>query len=216
MAPFYLIYHPARESKKIGNLTVYYDKFGGNEDPYIWNNNFLHTYCHITQLPNEVGQVNFWISGNTYPNFAKLFCDCVFVVNEKCFWNDPNHIERADPIVDNEQTFEHHYKWANNGHHFFKRRKRFTLKADATKSFQPQDSMGNLIDILPFLNQNGLSNHTLIQSMTSKRGSRPLRLSNELGQQLYDYLFLAAAIKLFGKHLKNKHPNWQAKAIKRC
>jgi hypothetical protein len=44
MISSYLIYHPKREKQIIGNLTVYHDKFGNNEDPYIWNDNF---YIHI-------------------------------------------------------------------------------------------------------------------------------------------------------------------------
>ncbi|MDH3268254.1 MAG: hypothetical protein OEM46_05300, partial [Ignavibacteria bacterium] len=84
MGPFYLIYHPHRSKKQIGDLIVYHDEFGGNEDPYIWNKKFLHTYCHITQLSNNVEQVNFWVSGYpTQKNFTGLFCDCVFYIKEK-------------------------------------------------------------------------------------------------------------------------------------
>ena len=209
MTPFYLIYHPARKQTIVKGLTVHHDKFGGNEDPYIWNNNFLHTYCHITQLTNEKGQVNFWISGDTYPNFSQLLCDCVFVIDSKHFWTDRNYIGRSDPIVDNDQTFEHHYQWANppHNHHHYKKRRRYTLKGDSEKSFQPQDSRKNLIDILPFLNRNGISTDKLINSITSKKGSRPFKLDNALGQKLYDYLFSKASIKLLGRQLKNKHPN---------
>lgn len=80
---YYLIYHPARCHTVVNGFTIHHDKFGGNEDPFIWNERFLHSYCHITQLKNEVGQINFWVSGNTYPNFTHLFCDCVFVIDEK-------------------------------------------------------------------------------------------------------------------------------------
>lgn len=206
MAPFYLIYHPARQKTIVGNLTIYHDKFGGNEDPYIWNEKFLHTYCHITQLSNDIGQTNFWISGDVYPNFTQLFCDCVFVIEEKHYWTASNHIDRIGSIVDNDQTFEHHYKWANDGHHPFRRRKRYTLKADPQKSFQPQDGNGNLIDILPFLNKNGLSTSNLISSITSNRGSRPFELECALGEKLYKYL-LTATTKLLGRQLSSKHPN---------
>lgn len=216
MTPFYLIYHPARHQTIAGSLTIHHDKFGGNEDPYIWNDKFLHTYCHITQLSNEIGQTNFWISGDTYPNFTQLFCDCVFVIAEKHFWATSYYIDRSDPIVDNDQTFEHHYKWANDGHHPLKRRKRYTLKANSQKSFQPQDNNGNLIDILPFLNQNGLSTNKLISSITSKRGSRPFQLDSLLGQKLYKYLLATATTKLFGRQLKNKHPNMQTTNLKCC
>lgn len=207
MKQTWLIYHPKRQITVLGKMTVHHDNFGGNEDPYIWHDNFLHTYCHITQLTNNPGQINFWISGDIYPNFSKLYCDCVFVIKEKCYWKDRNSIDCSDSIVDNKQTYEHHYKWAENGHHVYKKRRRYTLKADSKKSFQPQDNNGNLIDILPFLNCHGIDTKTLINSMTSKKGSRPFQLDNGIGKRLYDYLYKTATTKLYGKNLKDKHPN---------
>jgi hypothetical protein len=203
----YLIYHPKRMRTVVGKFTIYHDKFGGNEDPYIWNDKFLHTYCHITQLSNEEEQINFWVSGDKYPNFTHLYCDCVFVIKEKHFWKDSNKIDRSDPIVDNDQTFEHNYKWANSGTHPLKKRRRYTLKADRDKSFQPQDKDKNLIDILPFLKINGFKTTDLIKSMTTKCGSRPFKFDSVFGQKLYDYLISTAVFKHYGKQLKNKHPN---------
>ncbi len=192
----------------VGGVTIYHDSFGSNEDPYLWNDQFLHTFCHITQLSNEIDQVNFWVSGNTYPNFQQLFCDCVFVIKEKKYWNVSNSIAPNDPIVDNNQAYEHHYKWVNPPYeqHHFKKRTRYTLKADADKSFQPQDKSHQLIDILPYLNMNGVSTQQLISSMTSNRGSRPLRLDSSIGKGLYAFLKTNAHIKLFGRQLSNLHP----------
>lgn len=216
MTSAYLIYHPKRQITIVGDLAVHHDKFGGNEDPYLWHNQFLHTYCHITQLKNNENQINFWIAGDRYPNFTQLFCDCVFTIAEKKIWTNNNFINPKDPIVDNEQTFEHHYQWANKGHHRYARRKRYTLKADRAKSFQPQDSNGNLIDILPFLNEEGISTSKLISSMTSKKGSRPMRLDNDLGQKLYHYLFTTATNKLFGEQLKDIHPHRKQPQIQKA
>ena len=201
----YLIYHPERKKVPVGKYMIYCDKFGNNEDPYLWNNKFLHSYCHITQMKNEEGQINFWISGDIYPNFTKLFCDCVFVIKEKLYWSNSNRISKTDSIVDNIRTFDYHYKWVNppfNAHHFTKRR-RYTLKADAIKSFQPQNSRGELIDILPFLNKSGISTDELINTITSKRGSHPTRLENNIGLKLYDFLLQSASIKLYGKQIAN-------------
>ncbi|MDR6300814.1 hypothetical protein [Mesonia maritima] len=208
MTTNYLIYHPRRQKSEFDNLTVYRDNFGGNEDPYIWNRQFLHTYCHITQLPNESGQINFWVSGDTYPNFDKLYCDCVFVIDKKLFWANANRIKRNNPIVDNDQTYEHHYKWVNppHNHHPFSRRRRYTLKAHPDNSFQPQYNNGELLDILPFLNDNGLTTDHLINAMTSKRGSRPYKLHNNLGNNLYDFLIKISSIKLKGQQLQDIHP----------
>ncbi|MEA5471284.1 hypothetical protein [Spirulina sp. 06S082] len=207
----YLIYHPKRQVTNIDNLTVYHDSFGGNEDPYLWNKSFLHTYCHITQLINEEGQINFWISGDIFPEFNKLFCDCVFVIAEKNYWKERNRIEREDPIVDNNQTYEHHYKWVNPPHsqHPFKRRRRYTLKADPDKSFQPQDNTKNLIDIVPFLENNGIKREFLIKKITSKMGSYPFELEANIGEKLYDYLDRNGTIKIIGQQLQDRHPNWQ-------
>tara|TARA_Y100001934_G_scaffold201122_1_gene237153 strand:+ start:2229 stop:2855 length:627 start_codon:yes stop_codon:yes gene_type:complete len=203
-----LIYHPQRIKTNVTSCTVYHDSFQGNEDPYLWNKQFLHSYCHITQLKNEVGQINFWISGDTYPNFTKLLCDCVFVVASKHYWKDANHMTLENPIVDNEQTFQHHYRWVNPtfNHHPFKRRRRYTLKADPDKSFQPQNRNRELIDILPFLNSCGLETQTLIHSITSKSGSRPFKLPEGLGFKLYYFLRENAVIKLYGKDIANLHP----------
>ncbi len=173
-------------------------------------------FAHITQLTNDEKQhqINFWVSGDSYPNFTRLLCDCVFVIAEKHIWTHPNHIDSYDPIVDNCQIFEHHYKWVNPPHfqHQFQKRLRYTLKADDQKSFQPQDFNGNLIDILQFLNDNGISTQHLRNSIShtcsskSARNSRPYKLPNDLGQKLYDYLTSNAIIKLFGRQLKNIHP----------
>jgi uncharacterized protein YciI len=210
MPSSHLIYHPKRQVSKAGRYSVYHDKFGGNEDPYIWNEQFLHTYCHITQLKNEEGQTNFWISGDTWPNFNALYCDCVFVIAEKHDWDDANTMRRSDPIVDSDQAYEHHYKWGDkeHGHHQLKRRGRYTLKADPKRSFQPQDGKGSLIDILPFLNSQGISTQKLRTAMNTGRGSRPFKLEGDFGKKLYEYLNRTAKVKLTGRLLADKHPNW--------
>jgi hypothetical protein len=210
----YLIYHPKRQLSVIGDLKVYHDSFGHNEDPYIWNKNFLHSFCHITQISPKVGSFVFWVSGETYPDFNRLHCDCVFVVKDKIYWTLANEIKVTDPIVDNEQAFIHHYNWVNPPHnqHIFKKRKRYTLKADENGSFQPQDANGNLIDIVPFLNENKISIDLLRSSISrTKNGnhalnSRPFKLSDELTQKLYTFL-LNSKIIIKGQMIEDKHPN---------
>ncbi len=215
----YLIYHPPRCKLVIDDLTIYHDSFGGNEDPYIWNEKFLHSFCHMTQISNSIGQINFWVSRDTndkYPKFTKFLCDCVFVVNEIIEWTETNSIEKNAQIIDNEQAFEHHYKWVNpphNQHNFNSKKKRYTLKADSYKSFQPQDSSKNLIDILQFLNQQcRISTETLVNEIgMTKNGkrainSKPFKLSEELSKKLYDHLWDISEIKIKGDMIENKHP----------
>src|SRR5690349_2512465 len=96
----YLIYHPRRQRSTFGDVTVYHDGIGGNQDPYVWNRQFLHTYCHITQMSPAGGDINFWVSGDTFPDFTRLSCDLVFVVAQKLYWSYANTIEPADPLID--------------------------------------------------------------------------------------------------------------------
>ncbi len=222
--PTWLIYHPPRKKTKVGNYIVHHDKFSSNQDPYIWNNPFLHSFCHITQLSNKQGQINFWISRDEedkYPYFSKLHCDLVFVVKTIHEWTQPNFINRHNKIVDNNQAFKHHYNWVNPPHsqHHFKgtkrQRTRYTLKADNRKSFQPLHKNGKLIDILPFLNDHGIKTETLQDNMTltkngkAARPSRPYQLDSTIGQKLYEYLKDNASIKLIGSFLADKYPNPQ-------
>lgn len=44
----YVIYHPKRAITTHRNTTIHHDPMrNSNQDPYIWNTRFLHTYCHI-------------------------------------------------------------------------------------------------------------------------------------------------------------------------
>ncbi len=202
----YLIFHPKRETYYDNSLIIHHDKFGDkNEDPYIWNTNFLHTYCHITQMSPKIGDINFWVSAENFRNFSSLYCDCVFVVEKKEYWSSANSILINDPIVDNRQSFQHHYQWGNTQHQF-KTRKRFTLKANAESSFQPQNLDGTLIDIVPFLNGIGVTLNELQKGMKAGFQSKPMKLDDSIAKQLYTYLVANSRIKLFGNQIMNLHP----------
>lgn len=194
----YLIYHPRRTESQIETLTIYHDSFDGNQDPYLWNTRFLHTYCHITQMTPSVGDSNFWVSGDTFPAFSHLYCDLVFVVAEKVYWRDANAIAPDDPLVDTDEAFHDHYRWV--WQHQFKRRRRFTLKADPVCSFQPQDDMHQLIDIVPYLSSVGLSLATLRHGLRSGYQSKPFRLDVH-SESLYAWLHQRAPVKLTGDTL---------------
>lgn len=217
----YLVYHPKREVSEIRDLKIYHDSFFGNQDPYLWNEQFLHSFCHITQLRVQPKDILFWVSGDTYPNFTKLFCDCVFVIAKKEYWENANHIQPTDFIVDNEQTFDHHYKWVNPpfNQHLFKRRRRYTLKADSEKSFQPQTRNKELIDLIPFFDQQGISPETLINSISRNKSgkksmnSRAFKLTPEHSRKLYDYLTENSPIKIKGKDVELNHPKMKKKTL---
>jgi hypothetical protein len=195
----YLIYHPPRVVSQLENRLIYHDSTKGNQDPYIWNTGFLHSYCHITQMSPQIGDINFWVSGDTFPNFSHLYCDLVFVVVEKRYWTEANTIAPKDSLVDSPQAYRDHYVWASQ--HFFNRRRRFTLKADPERSFQPQNSHQQLIDIVPYLNNLGLSTEELQQGLRAGFTSQPYHLSSH-AKPLYDYLAQQAAIKLVGAELE--------------
>lgn len=201
----YLIYHPSRTKSVFDSIVVYHDPIGGNQDPYIWNRKFLHSYCHITQMSSIVGNINFWVSGDTFPNFNNLYCDLVFIIKEKTYWKNANTIDRTDTIIDTDEAYLDHYRWA--WQHPFKRRRRFTLKADPDNSFQPQNAFQELIDILPFLLEQGLTLPEIRRGMRSGFNSKPFSLNASLAANLYSWLDRTAAIRLEGAKLQKIREN---------
>ena len=184
-----LLYHQDLEKTKVGNITAYSDDFDGNQDPYIWQEVFLHTYCHMGQMREhfnmprghtevERGDINFWITSDVRGDYSNLYCDLVFVVADKVYWRTPNHIDRSEPPAksDSDAAFEEHYAWV--GQHCFKPEKiakgyrRFTLKADPLKSFQPQDAHGNLLDIRPLLEELNVNIVELEKALGPKKRGR--------------------------------------------
>lgn len=213
----YIIYHRKSERfcTEINGLgKVYHDSFKGNQDPYIWNEMFLHSFCKITQIKKEIGQYIFWVSSENYPNFEQLYCDLVFKVSSNHEWSNRNSIKANDDIVDNKQSFINHYKKGVIQHQFtgeIRPKKRVTLKACKENSFQPQNEEQELIDIVPFLLKQGYSltdlrkNISFYASGKMARTSKPMILSDKMSKSLFDYLS-SADIKIYGKDLKNKYP----------
>jgi hypothetical protein len=170
-----LIYHPRRECRIFGSATVYFDSTAGNQDPYVWNDAFLHSYCHITQFHAEAGDINLWVCGDHFPQFSHLYCDLVFVVARKCPWDDANDLRRDDPLVDSGRAWADHYRWY--AQHPLTRRSRCTLKADPARSFQAQTADGNLIDIVPLLQEQGTGLPELRVGMHAGTGSQPMTIA---------------------------------------
>ncbi|PSJ71350.1 hypothetical protein C7J99_00100 [Brevibacillus brevis] len=198
----YLIYHPGRCSSNFKGTIVHFDQPKHNQDPYIWNKQFLHSTCHITQMRTEPGQINFWVSGDSFPYFNRLYCDLIFVVKSKIYWENKDYIDPTDELVDNLHSYNDHYYHIPIDHPY-KRRRRYTLKADQELSFQPQDKTGCLIDLLPILNKYGFSTSQLHIDFKSGIGSRPIKLLNDqIVKYIYDDIFKHAEVKLFGKDLE--------------
>jgi hypothetical protein len=94
-----------RQRREFGSTVVYFDSTTGNQDPYVWNEAFLHSYCHITRFHAEAGDINLWVSGDRFPQFSRLYCDLVFTVARKCLWTDANDLHRDDPLVDSDEAW---------------------------------------------------------------------------------------------------------------
>jgi len=202
-----LIYHPKRCEQQFGCSKVYFDRPRGNQDPYIWNVAFLHSFCHITELAApQAGDINFWVSGDKFPDFNTLSCDLVFVIDQRIEWADRNSIALSDPMVDSDLAFQDHYRWAERQHHFTKR-KRITLKAEPAKSFQPQTSTGDLIDILPELSALGFTTSTLRIALKKGFASKPMPIDPVSAAHLFSFLQSHAAVRLLGSQLQTIRQN---------
>jgi hypothetical protein len=200
----YLIYHPKRAVSTFDDLIVYHDAIGGNQDPYVWNARFLHTYCHMYNMSPQIGHINFWVSGDTYPEFSALYCDLVFVVQSKLAWprEQTNGLARANHIIDSQEAYIDHYQWAGEGMHPYQHRGRFTLKADPAKSFQPQDGHGQLFDVVDILQDAGLPLAEFREKIRTHAGSRPFPIDADTAEFLYSRLKERADLHLTGACLQ--------------
>ena len=125
----------------------------------------------------------------------------MFVIQEKVCWEKANFISESSEIIDSHEAYIDHYQWA--GHeHYFQRRRRYTLKADPKRSFQPQNSDGSLMDIVPFLATTNLSSDDLQRGLKANIGSKPMTLNEEIVSGLYRWLSCEASIKLIGTDLE--------------
>jgi hypothetical protein len=199
----HLIYHPKRRVMQFGDRHVHFDAPSGNQDPYVWNPRFLHTFCHATQLNRpSVGDIMFWVGNERFGGFEQLFCDLVFVVDEVCPWVAANRIARNDAMIESNEAYLDHYRWVKWQHRFkSKRRQRLTLKAHETQSFQPQQADGRLIDIVPLLEQRGLALETLRAGLANGTGSKPMPIDDDMARALREDILAAAPVQLRGEEM---------------
>ena len=187
----WLIYHPHRERRSIDEHIIHFDDTTGNQDPYIWADPFLHTYCHMSQFHAEEGGTHLWVSGDTFPGFSQLYCDLVFVVAQKLHWSQANDIACHDLIVDSPEAFSDHYRW--HAQHPYTRRRRYTLKADPERSFQAQTAGGDLINIVPMLERHGVTLDDLRAGLRAGFASRPMKIptqtANAVAADLHNQAF---------------------------
>lgn len=212
----WLIHHPERCTSSIKGATVYHDSFFRNQDPYIWNNQFIHSFCHMAQLgyrPKE-DDIIFWVSSNDINNMECLYCDLVFVVDSshKWFKRNPENIadfkdEGGIPFFENENSelYKYHFRWVidhvyketkSNG---YQNIKRVTLKAKANASFQPQKEH-KLIDILPRLRELDID----LTGFSKKAGTatKPFKINDrDVKKMMKLYNELNDSNKLTGRYI---------------
>jgi hypothetical protein len=152
----------------------------------------------------QVGHTNFWVSTNgvAMRTTTQLFCDLVFVVEQKLPWAERNRMSPDDGIVDSPEAFQDHYCWYGSIEHPWKRGIRHTLKADPARSFQPQTADGSLIDIVPGLQTAGLNLGAVQLGMRAGFLTRPYALSDRQVDQLYEWVSDRADTKLRGGELR--------------
>ncbi|MCC5654720.1 hypothetical protein LC609_34120 [Nostoc sp. XA013] len=138
----YLIFHPdyARQKTEVygqalinNQVTdwkgqVWVDSPGGNEDPFVFSQRWLYSYCHATQLrrsPRNASYVTegsylFFCSGNAADKGA-IQLDTVFVVDHSANWpnNQQGLPKEFQQNYKNTKSdlWERHFKYAFLGHH---------------------------------------------------------------------------------------------------
>lgn len=198
----YIVFHPARDESVVSvngkEFTIYHDNFGNhNQDPFIFNNQFVYTYCQITKLKLlNHGDIVFFanvpkIGGQSYHNPAKIrtvLCDLVFVVGERIPWIHASNIPPSESELPEKAVSKDARKfnldmWPN---HKFKLksqlinrkpRTRYTYLASATESFQPKAATNQLFNIYDLMTDS-LKKNLAEGKIQSGTNSQPLRILN--------------------------------------
>lgn len=165
-----LFFHNKRAQSKFTDSnsethTIYHDNLSRNQDPYIWNKNFLYSFCKMKNISPSNVNVNdiiYFIEKQTIHtqsgNKTKFKCDLVFCVKQKFIWEQDKNIPLKNlslPHVD-KYTYFNHYYWTIFDHikPSTKPNKRFTFVANEDNSFQPHDKKTRiLIDVTKEIEQ---------------------------------------------------------------
>ena len=160
----YIMLHQNRIEVKIDDTIVYCDNFKGNQDPYVWSERLLNTFCKTTQIKAsqlKKGDTLFWFSRQGNPSEDRWFVDLVFIVDEISYWEKSDKAGEAvdypfehyndvklSTIKYDEYSYKDHYEWAKSDHPKTSSRpkRRFTIVA-SKESYQPQTEHKELIEI---------------------------------------------------------------------
>jgi len=173
----YIIFHPEKSRQKIKVLAkslinnqlienwtgnIFVDCIGvGNEDPFIFNNPWIYSFCHASQLKRNFNRNNNYLQKGSILLFANcqqaekgiLEFDTVFIVDECQKWkNNPLDLPNKYKAILNNRNSElwnRHFKFPFDGVH---KTVSFTYEAALWSnennlfSFLPLDKNGNRVN----------------------------------------------------------------------
>lgn len=139
----YIIFHPdyAREQLKVQadaiingekrtwKGTIWIDEQRGNEDPYIFNSNWLYSYCHATQIKRNSNGYDSYVMQNSYLFFCNgdsvdkdyLQFDTVFNVAKVTKWLDDCKTVPSEFSIHNKnnksELWRRHFRFPSLGIH---------------------------------------------------------------------------------------------------
>ena len=227
---FYFVGHPQgmRTVVEFEKYQIICDKIGklndskNNHCPYIWDGQFLATYCKKRALDKmkEKECIFYVIPFPSVQNIEKLFCDLVFVMGNIKVWSNTStppskYVEETLAYQEHISRFKTHKNPAGGC--------RRTLEADKGTSFIPYNSEEKRqpIDILPILKEliddEVILNELLTclkftkkEEAKNKNAIRQTRIfldKKKLGEKLYKKLFknklLADEVEKFRKNEEN-------------
>ncbi|BAY23920.1 hypothetical protein NIES2100_37130 [Calothrix sp. NIES-2100] len=217
----YLIFHPdyARQKTEVHGQVlinnqvtdwkghVWVDSPGGNEDPFVFSQRWLYSYCHATQLkrsPSNTAYVTggsylFFCSGDA-ANQGVIQLDTVFVVDHAAIWpnNQQGLPEEFQQDYENPKSdlWERHFKYPFLGQHQGKytyvSRHWFDNKDEY--SFSPISESGERVAFdINVLNPN-------LQSLVASRikGKYPVLLSEEDKTELLKLTLSLTNVQVIG------------------
>lgn len=184
----------------------------GNEDPFVFSDPWLYSYCHATQLrrtPREDGSylqkdtVIFFVSGDC-ANKERLTIDTVFVIENALTWTKKP--ELTLPITfrginEDSPLWKRHLKFPFCGQHasvtHTYEARHYTeqdTEVEDPFSFLPIDKNGNRVTI-PF---SELTTELVAKINKKIRGKYPVLLSCNEMQQIYHLIENKAVTKVIG------------------
>jgi hypothetical protein len=236
----YIVFHPDRQRDEIaaqaivlvnGKLTtnwtgkIWVDKIGkGNEDPFVFNDHWLYSYCHASQLRQnfrndsylQVGSKIFFASGQQADK-GILTVDTIFIVGDVQQWT-------KKPILQLPTKYQIHFQ--NSKSPLWKRHFRFpfngihdsvshTYEAELWQenkndfSFLPLNNNGERVSI-PLEN---FPDNLLDKIADNIKGKYPVLLSDSEMQTIFTHIDKAATIKVL-KNITTNIPIAISKTIK--